>query len=725
MTNSNTAITAIRRFIYDATRRTYGSTAGRSVGPHLEVLKTPVLSSGPAGFRMELPSTFTEQIHSIRQRLPQTRFVFTQFTSTSLTVDWLDFFDRSLVVLQNHGTQPIHLNVAVSEKAPFKIFPVQNLASGRITLASELVLWNFNGEIHELPALLQGIRDDEYNNHPIKAVSCASPPLMKALDTAWAGLPYLDERFQIKTNIRPHELLWFQEILLFLGRYETLDKFYQKIKSHAQDTLFTLANNRFKQLVSGKKISPTPDFKAAQYDFLNSYLFPDDSKEKELTEQLQAQWEGWSWPLLQLKLQRDIQLNPHKWLAIYFLAQQRNYIWTDQLRKIIKEALAGQNALLHIFSILDLCRQIVRLQLHEDHLSFSAGQNVAEIQQLKHAASGFTFKQVHTKNEVICYLQNEKLFDFKSDRLLTLKYHTGDRLLQLIPVTAKPPLPELPYREILVEVGEYRLKIPLLWRQFYIVFNGTRIRFLRKNKRFQLSIKRPAELPALTIDNTPIPKDKGRYFKTYIDIEQQNSRFNIQLCDSSGRRCNNRIPYDGRVRISGTALDGFGLLKENFRLRRNDKPGSISVAANRPQGQLVTLSAKDESLILSARRCTPHRITLRHGIPLLQRLWVTAPGRLSLTLTVFVEEEAGPIRQQFFEAWGFYPQVQLMNRDTLVFAHGDIIITPEQPFVLIAGTLFGGIVRQKRKSAAMLLWVRPQQLPEFLNSGFCETSASA
>ncbi len=717
MTNT-TAINAIRRFIYDAVRRAYNLSAGCPIEPQTDILKTPVLSSRRAPLQIELPSNFNEEINCLRQRLPQTRFFLTQFTSPSLTVDWLEFFGRTLIILQNHSEQPINLYLKDPSKPGLKIFPATDLTGGKVTLLSEMVLWDFDCEVRELPATLQSIRDNEYGNHPLNMVSCSSPPLMKKIDDAWAGLTYLDDNFQIKKEINSNEFLWLQEMLLFLGRYETLVNYYQKIKPHKQDALLTLAGSRFKRVVLGKGVSLPSDFKATEYDFLNNWLFHDFSEEGELAEKLQEAWERFSWPLLRMKFFREIQTNPHKWLAVYFLAQQRYFIWCDELREILKAALSGQTALLNIFNALDLSRRMVRLELRGASVSFSAGQKIAQLQQIKHTGSGFAFKQIWHKTGVSCYLQKEGQFDFKTDRLLSLEYYVERRLLQLRPVFVKPPLSGLSYREITVEAGGYRVTIPLVWQQFYIVFNGLRIRFLQKKKRFQLSLKLPASLPPVKINNEPLPTDKGRYLKTYINIGRQTGKFNVQLCDSAGRRLDGLISRGGNVFVSGAALDSFGLLHEKFRLLRNDKPGSVEVAGNRLPMQPVSLSQKDKTLKVTARRCNPSQIELQHGISVLQRLWLTPPFQLSLILTVFVEEEVAAVRQRFFEAWGFFPRVQIWEQSHRIYTHGDIIISQKQPPVLLAETFFGGIVRLKTNSEPQLLWVKTKQLDEFLSEGF-------
>ena len=611
-----------------------------------------------------------EPIQKTIYRLPQTRFWLSVFRARSFTVRWLEYFNYQLVLIKNYHSSPLQFQWSSQSGEPFTTTGKWN-GKAYFSVESYHAFWNFPAGKQEILATLHRWRDREYRIHPLHHLEYPDFDYLSALDKLWVALPGIEPQGDISVqqvlSQKPAFFFLLQELFLSFGKIEPLKIFYRRlVEEHwknlprTRQELFYYGLLRCKG--SGVNVALPKDLKfrpvQKPQDFFKRYVLrPLPQADPDLSEKMQSTWEKYSLPLFSNVFRDRLNNRPEEWAAFYLLAKNAGFVWADWLAEKIRQELEDTH-LQTIFQLIRLVKNnVVFARMDQDRFFMTSGGGEGNIHGLRTGAPEITFSQIRRKKKVYCRFNQEQLFEFEIDQAVRLEFDLKQKRLTIRPYEVLPPLPPLDYQRVEVSVSGFRLEIPLIWRQFFISFNGVRLRFLLKKKKFQISVRRPKSLPQIRINGRELPQESGRYIKTYLDVERQSGQWQIQLCDILGRRKKFFSKNEHEYYILGGAKDINGIFRREFRAYHGKSKKNFSVCTGPLNLSPITLTQPGQKLRLTARKCPPYEQPLSESSGVWRRLLLSSPQELQQKLKIITRLDALEIRDKFYQEWGFYPDV--------------------------------------------------------------------
>lgn len=625
-------------------------------------------------------------------RLPQTRIYYSEYQNIHLTVKVIEFFESAIVIFCPIDQQEKYHAIISNRPDPLQIRSTINFRqeqdSGRdFYFESPAILWwSHSPELNDLgniPQFIQTAIKIEHEIHPLSQLTCSNEGFLSAVDERWARLNLIDQnRLVIAASFfrnRLSDFIWLQEVYLHLGWFNELAEFYQKT---ARDYSATLTaddkrllgdcHTRFSQAAnlsgytheanSFRQIQPTAN--STPFSFLQSLLHFGDIESTDLSERLQTFWESIHLPLMNLKIQDQLAENPDEFIAFAMLAVSNKFWWADEMIDRIDYFLTEPSR--SLFDMLVHLKKHINLSFRQSGLAFSRMKEFAAVQSLDFFPTRLAFKCTrHSKKELTVF-QSGQILDLRIDKAVQVNFNRATSTIIIDPLLYQPPLTTLDFHRLQIRIDDFNLSAPMVWAAMVIEFNGARLRFLRKKRRMQVSIKKGRSAQRLFIENREIDWTSQPQQKLNLPLERRKSIYRVGIFNEHGSALQAVGAHLQQITIKGAALDQTGVLVDMFRVSVNNAKRSEEISG--AHGYLNTSAFPKNApvnLHFYARNCEMTSLNLPWESGFLDKLRYTPAEILNYLCHVYLETYSDTSKKKilriFHEEVGFNPNIHRIS----------------------------------------------------------------
>lgn len=586
-------------------------------------------------------------INSVKYRLPQTRLFYSHYVFNLFEVNVIDYFTDTIVFIKTYESDR-KMDITVNAKTRHALFSSPPLNPDNelknVKIKDSFISW-FNEEkresgLNQAGDFLHDKWQEELKVNPVYQIHSQDINFLLAIDQLWAKLPHIGPGRYLKidkisnTGNNVSYFFWIQELYMYFGWSDELSAAGKTIKEQEKR-----------------------DKKKGKYlEHLSSVT----EAYRKLDEQLQQDWEYYQYAVLKFHLKKLVHDNPDEFIAMGLLAYRRQFAWANQLKERIAPLLPFD--LILLFDLLTRLNQA---------LAYSTRKNSACIanNSLQAGMLSFTRKQ---NQEYKFYSRGNKRYSllslenlsFKIDKQVIFFIDITGKTITIHPHIHRPPLQLPQTKNITLAIGGDSFNIPLIWSQFTVELNGTRIRFLFKKNRFQLSIKKRTPTEKIIIEKSEIPNNNQRYSKFYIPIVKGKSSINIELLDLNNVRLRSCGPHIGKIIFRGSGLDRNGLLSEQFRLSAAETKKTLNLSTNNFQSDPIPVSAGKELYKFSffTKQSDPLHISIKNSTGVLWKIITSDPGRLNIFLSSQKSNLENIVREQCIKKLSFVPRISMLHQ---------------------------------------------------------------
>ncbi len=626
----------IEQFISDSLRHRYD---GRTpyltfLEMHAEAVKRIVNREGSVEIRLTNGESFQKFLY----RFPQTRFYYTLYQNLHWQIKILDILQHTIVLVQHLERQKVDVRcVPQNQKAQVLLLSndkAQEEAVHRDRFSKIFWIWPEGESVPNAPekvllSFLQTALRSEYNLHLIGMITDADYTAMADLDRLFARLHALDALGHLRADaFRNEEFVWLHELFLQLGWWNRLKNFYLNVNSASfkEEPLLTLLAQRFNAFLQASGHPPLnlpeePNQKIVS-SFLARYLSPQaDEEERDID--LQHFWEYFQLPAFRFRWEREIVHNANEFIAFALLALCRKFWWAETALNTIDAFLPETHHV--VFRLLRILLKRVCLRPNEKRIGILFFRDPQGDYQLKHSelqVRSYSFgKQVFARVAIGAPLELQATVDRRVDFYIDYAHKT----LYIKPVIFRPPFQEPTLRTIKIEYAGNTIFFPLVWERATLHLNRCRLKFLRKKDRFQITIKNPDKDHLIYLENQAVPMRPDRYAKYYVPLQKRSATMAIEAFSPQGRQLTGLAPGPNAVVIRGWALDVFGIMKEEVRLRLNNQRRTHGIHPNAFNPDILNVPGGEVQLTISGRKCLPSTLKLTMSDPF-WHAFVTRPA---------------------------------------------------------------------------------------------------
>ncbi|WP_456407782.1 hypothetical protein, partial [Caldithrix abyssi] len=258
------------------------------------------------------------------------------------------------------------------------------------------------------------------------------------------------------------------------------------------------------------------------------------------------------------------------------------------------------------------------------------------------------------------------------------------------------------------------------WEQFVVHINEARFKWIRKKRRFQLTVKAPQKIKDEIIVNGQTLNIENIYKKYYYPIPSQKSRWYVGLYDRQGigvEKCHARR---SDLLIRGLALDARGIMHEtvNFKVQNSKRNHKISTSGL--ELHRLPVIKIPVTFCLTARRCQPLEGRIDDCEAYFKRLLLLSGVELLNKLVVWLvdEQEVFTVKEIFACKLGFVPKINVTYgkefNPTSETINMLVSTTPQTDIAL----LDGGEIRLQMRKSVKYWWICAKALEEALERLF-------
>ncbi|MGD9897884.1 MAG: hypothetical protein AB7T22_02030 [Calditrichaceae bacterium] len=613
-----------------------------------------------------------------RFRLPQTKIYYTLIQNEKLKIQIIEFQNDSIFIISAFS-EKARIQLKVKQNNNCQVFcslnpEIPSPALLDLAIEETEIIWVTDNDnilsMNELTRCLKKHYQDEIAGHPVHYISSLNKNLLMNMDRCWVNLDCINMGREIDSKISAQKFIWLQEVYLYFGWYDELLTFYkseQKLAAGLDDSAVSLremARNRFILSHQGQKNAQNDKEKS----FLNSYLNGELIDDAELNAELHLFWERINKPAMKSYFKRSFMINPHEIIAFAMLAADRNFWWTDTIRKKILH-LITESAINSITPIIELL-----FYLKSDHLNIAINANG---RHFTGTAQNFGKSEVKMVDPAICFknqLENSLIhtsaklrdvFLFRMDKNVRIHYQAEKKLLKIYPVVFHHPVSENSLNYIQIESSNIRFDIPLIWRNFTADLNGNRFKFLLKKDRYQVSIKRKPSESLLSLNSEKILFEDSLYTKIYLNIKKQSSHSYFSIYDQTGTKIVGFGPHIKQIIPRGHGYNAMGTLIEEFQISCGRSAKGSKIITNSINPLAIDILSLELQLIFRAKKFLPFSMSFSEMDGTFWRLLQTESDLLNIRLIFYLEDYTNKKRQYLRELCtqylGFYPSIKQIN----------------------------------------------------------------
>ncbi len=666
-------IEKIDQFIIESLRHRYDSRA-----PQVTFLLNKADScsdvsnrSGQVKVKLSAPQTFQKFVF----RFPQTRIYYSLYQNTQWEIKILEYFNRTIVFYKKRGkAAPVQFQT----QEAYSVYSLNPTAREKGNgLDSSGVFWiapkGENGvKDSAVIAWLQAIRQAEYAFHPLTFFQTSDHTLQKKIDQWFAQVQFTDSAGKLTQEaIHAPGFIWLIEFYLKIGWWERLSEFFKNLKSEIKHTpqliLAARQLNTFLQAINKKPVDvPQDTFQQKKRTFFYRYFLPDEPDET-IGKDVQKFWEYLQIPALRLRWEREIALNPDEFIAFVMLAIEQKFWWATQAIDFVRSFLPEAYKL--FFNLLTAISSGICLtpKEHAFRISTLNGQREKTLLALPWSVKYYAFgKQNFTELFIHPFA-----LEINLNQYIDFEINLCEKEVRLIPGIFKPPLDLPSWRTILIEFGDIRIRFPLIWQQATLKLNDSRLKFLRKKKRFQITVKNTKNQGPIKINGQLIEMRPDRFAKFYLPVEKKASRTAIRPFTPTGCRLTTLSLGNNAFTLRGVAFDSFGILKERFRVSFNALRSNKGIETNALPPEVLRAPYVPISLKITAGKCDPVHLELLPADGFWQALKNTPPERLIHEVKIWIDRDEREISVSEVAALslkrlGWFPKIEEVTLDNFV-----------------------------------------------------------
>ena len=663
----------IRQFIHDGLNHRYN----KQTSTPLFVLERDAQCTEVTAQRGKIVLIFARPAPflKIRYRLPQTRIFYTHYQNSDWDVSVLEYFKNTIFLVQSRsGRGTLHLKnsakcIGTDEKG-FRLPEEVSFHSA--------VWWfhprNEPGKYHTPLHFLQTIRQHEYRINPVARLETDDAQFLQHIDNLFYQLPYVNASGQLSLRgLRDERFIWVHEFYVQLGYFARLEHFYRQALrknnlSNTESWFLPHLLRRFRafsQALTGKLPPKGEAWQAAKpdgYDFLFRYWNSDEHQDTDLPEAIQRYWEANHHPAFRLRWGREIRENPVRAMAFVLLALRHCFWWAPRAAEIVSAYLDVQFQ--PVFKALVLLTERFAQQVTNGEWRWSAFEDKTARQ---HLATPHFNVGLHSfgKEEFTELAHAEAGVHFRINRHVQLRVDFLGKTLRFAPHVFRLPVEKPEWSTAQVAIGDWNIEVPLVWEHFYFEWNGIRLKWIRKKRRFQITLKNPFPEIPVKINGERIALREDRFAKAYLAIQRKDSRNTFQMFSLQGDTLLSFSHLTRQFCVRGVALSFFGILKEHCNVYLNESRKNKMVPTNLAKpvpiepGKLpfvltcrvrhcdaVTFKPKTQDAIWERFLQTPAELLLEKT-----KIWVLSPE----------EEERAAVEVFFQRHFGFCPEMEVLK----------------------------------------------------------------
>ncbi len=667
--------------------------------------------------RLHFPEA--KEIKGWRYRLPQTRVFYTVFNDKNFYLSLIDFFNTTIVLFR--GTD---CTLKLLTRENHVIFDLngstlpQMPEVGVVWVAEKRLIEKHKSPLHFLHFVLK----TEYEQHPLNFLKIPDSDLLKEIDDLTVQAMQRTATGHFSLDLLKRETgPWQLEFFTMIGLHNPVIDFYRKCK-RAGKPLPASFNEQARGL--GQLLQHLGNKRT-------EFLFKDNSNDragllqhffesKDLLKDIQSFWEKIQIPATALRYKKEVEQNPQRFMAFVLLAVQNGFWWAEQSFYRVFNWLPERFK--PIFKLLFITMQRIAFAAGEQ-LILSSSSEPFTYTKLSFTAANVSFHRFGKRYFSEFELPNFQL-KIKIDKWCDWIWDGQKKQCAIKPKIFHPPLKALKWQTARIKVQDTEIIFPLIWEQTVLEINGVRFKWLRKKRRFQISVKQCKPFKTIFLNEQKL-QFEARYGKFYLPIDRREAQSNLELFALQGKSVKNEVPVLTPVTLRGAGLDVFGMLKEHFRYRLNNGRKNFELSSNTVKAQPVVLKAPG-SVHIHARRFPVHKLTVNSSEAYLEKLQSTSPERLQVILTIWLNEHISQELQDqivdlCFEKLGFVPIIRRYSKSFTPGASGfHLVISDQKPSTakLLVNCGDFQLMERSRAPRVKFVWISTNRVEQGIKNLF-------
>lgn len=665
-------------------------------------------------------------------RLPQTRIYVTVADILNARIEIVDYLENTIVLINNIAGPGFDIQIKVEDtiaKCLQSTINENGSSSGhRFKLDKvPLIIWNLNDKkstADELPKILREWYYQEQLHHPLNHITTADLKFLESVDQLWSHMDCVGSECRL-TDHRPFKsepcldiLFWLQELFLYFSWTEPLEQLYKTMKKDDHDKSIQIRRSKerfrdYKHLVDSefKKIEAVKKSSKDGISFIDIYLSGGEQGKDKIFNQIENFWFRINLPSSDRYLCNLIEKSPDEIIAFSLLALKFRFWWYHLLFRRIKNCFAElvHNKYRYLWEILWILNEKATIHFSEKRfLLWGRAKNfdfVFESRFIK-------IKRINRSNAVSCAYRAGENMELELDREGLLDYAPDQHKIEINPEIWNIPASCLNFDKVIVQHAGHLIAIPLVWQSFKIEICGTRFRFLKKKKRFQISTRLQGEKTPQIMDIDQKKKDTGKYQTYYKNIKAQIPETVVRLYNKYGGAVNRIGPFIDQIYIRGYGRDAHGQLLSSFVLKKDTSKRNIILDTNTDLGSHLNISQKHLRLQLYASKGKTATFELNEQIGLFFRFLTTPTTELEQEMIIMHNGLSGEklllIRKHIHRQFCFYPRIEMLNWKHLKGHCLYFIISEREPEKTVFKRSLYSVCRTGQKTGVKFFLITPQ-----------------
>ncbi len=685
------------------------------------------------------------QWNCLKYRFPGTRIYLHEFQNLDFKIQIIEYFDDNIIYLKNFTdrkqcklTLRFQPGLQITGSEPLSRQTDETLL---FQFDMDAVFWLSGNEkkrqINKIPAFLTDTANSEKEIHPFKFTSALDAQLMRDIDQRWAEQNYIGPQREIDVQkileTDPADLIWIQEIYLHFGWYRDLTHVYTYLNANRASLteintrkILNTAYRRYREVIKLFDYDNTNvqfDFDDAKTDepdvsdFLNGYL---NNGEVGLRNQSDNLWKESIYtqlPLFSLAAMRDVLRNPDLFMALILSLFHNDFYRTPAIADKLLNNFPKTKR--NLIKFLIAVKTIANISFDRKKIKLGKFLISSNLDRLNSSENQLKVKYIRHGDRTFTELENNNELRLKIDKTVNINFEPNKKRLGIKPVIYCPPIKKPNFYAITIDTGGYELSLPLIWKNFTLEMNGVRLKFLLKNKRFQISGKFDKDANGVRIEQSQLSPAEGRYFKTYHTPEFFPTRPHIDIFDQYGRPIDIGGPFIKRIFPRGTAVNGRGLLIEQFRVFRGTSKKSTGIATNRQNPAPLMISDQEFDLKLTAEKMDSINLKREQSEGLFHRLINTDAVQLIHKLIIFTDnytvERCEKIKRLCYDSFAFMPTIKPLELIEWKQPDFIIVVAEKSEFEVVRDFDIFSIIRGGGRGKNKGIWVREEKLQSFFS----------
>ncbi|MBN2423583.1 MAG: hypothetical protein JXB44_01055 [Calditrichaceae bacterium] len=651
-------------------------------------------------------------------QIPKTRLKYHYLESGGFSIKSIRFLNHFLFVFINNGNEDINIHFKDKNNLQdFTFLPEKNPC----TLKDEnLYCIGYNLDVSDSDATIKFIDQaiiEERKIHPLNQFNCSDMETMVSIDKAWINIPYIQRKRVIRDdnplNCLQDNFLWLQELYIYFGWTKELSEFYKSNDSIIPET----AKQRYKSIVEGE--SGNYEFSLSE-SFLNQYFNISLSNREKWADIIQEKWEKIQFPIRRQVIKKDIKINSDEWIAFLLITAFGDYWWTQKLFSLVESNINNAYCL-DLFRLLFLLKSSGNISYQSGRISvqdsFISPERISVIN---------TDHQIVFKKSKLNKQHNYSL-NLQGNNILNIDQRSGfefDRLNNEIKIV--PLIPVIfnvtDIVNVLLELDNYKIQVPLFWDKFALSFNNRRFRFLRKKRKFQITVRYKQENDLIKLNGLSLPGTDDHLTRTHFDITKKPGQIFSMFYNLEGVRIHSISKLGLKVLGEFCAIDEYGLQHKTINFKSSAGPGSILITRGHNQIDEITIPSYDNLYGLSSRNCRPETVRFIQADDFTNRIFYAISSVLMIKLIIYINMKNASLYDSLkaicLRNLGFLPVIQDHNHIEYLPGVIGLIIDIEPPWKIINDYELFSVVRHPKHPNPKYIYISENNIDKMFSDDF-------